>query len=121
MIDSDGFVPLFAARVREEPERLFARFNGAPISFGSLGRMADGVAAGLRRRGIERGDRVAVMLRNSPAALAMMFGLAKAGAVWVPVNVQQRGPGLRYILEHSAPRLVIAEADLVRTVEACGA
>jgi crotonobetaine/carnitine-CoA ligase len=61
------------------------------------------------------------MLRNGPAALAVMFGLAKAGLVWVPVNVQQRGEGLRYILEHSAPRLVIAEADLAAAIRDAGA
>jgi crotonobetaine/carnitine-CoA ligase len=121
MIGSDGFIGLFDAAVRHDGERVFARYNGAPLSFAALARMADAVAAGLRRRGLQPGDRVAAMLRNGPAALALMFGLARAGLVWIPVNVQQRGPGLRYVLEHSAPRLVVAEADLVGALEACGA
>jgi len=91
MIENDGFLRLFAAKRRADPEAIFARFNGAPISFGRLGAMADSFAAALRRRGIARGDRVAVMLRNGPEALATIFGLAKAGVAWVPVNVQQRG------------------------------
>jgi crotonobetaine/carnitine-CoA ligase len=121
MIGSDGFIGLFDAAVRHDGERVFARYNGAPLSFAALARMADAVAAGLRRRGLQPGDRVAAMLRNGPPALALMFGLARAGLVWVPINVQQRGEGLRYVLEHSAPRLVVAEADLLGALEACGA
>ncbi|HKX09394.1 MAG TPA: AMP-binding protein, partial [Stellaceae bacterium] len=121
MSEADGFVELFLARQRAEPERLFARFEGAPISLAALGRQADAFASAVRHRGVGRGDRVAVMLRNSPAALAVAFGLARAGAIWVPVNVQQRGEGLRYILDHCEPRLVVAEADLVSTVRESGA
>ena len=50
--------------------------------------------------------------------MAAIFGLARAGAVWVPINVQLRGPGLRYVVEHCDPALVIAEADLVPTIAA---
>ncbi|MGH7126281.1 MAG: AMP-binding protein, partial [Stellaceae bacterium] len=116
MSEVEGFVGLFQARRRAGPDRLFARFEGAPISFAALGAQADAFASALRRLGVARGDRVAVMLRNSPTALAVAFGLARAGAVWVPVNLLQRGEGLRYILDHSEPRLVVAEADLVDTI-----
>ena len=121
MSEAEGFVELFLARQQAEPQRLFARFEGAPISLAALGRQADALATALRRRGVARGDRVAVMLRNSPEALAVAFGLARAGAIWVPVNVQQRGEGLRYILDHCEPRLVVAEADLVSTLRESGA
>ena len=121
MTEAEGFVALFEARRRAEPDRFFARYEGEPISFASLARRADAFANALRRLGVARGDRVAVMLRNSPSALAVAFGLARSGAIWVPVNVQQRGEGLRYILDHSEPRLVIADANLVGTIHECGA
>jgi len=119
--DDEGFIHLFAAKAESAPARNFARFNGAPIGFEGLARAARSFARGLRDLGVARGDRVAVMLRNSPETLAVLFGLARAGAVWVPVNVQLRGEGLRYILEHAEPRLVIADADLAATVRGCGA
>ncbi|HXQ67848.1 MAG TPA: AMP-binding protein [Alphaproteobacteria bacterium] len=119
--DDEGFIHLFAAKAEGTPARNFARFNGAPISFAALGRGAQSFARGLRDLGVARGDRVAVMLRNSPETLAVLFGLARAAAVWVPVNVQLRGEGLRYILEHAEPRLVIADAELAATVRGCGA
>jgi carnitine-CoA ligase len=121
MIPAEGFLGLFDATARSAGARVFARDDGKPVTFADLDRMAQALAAALRRRGIRQGDRVATMLRNGRSALAVMFGLAKAGIVWVPVNVQQRGEGLRYILEHCDPRLVIAEADLVPAIQAAGA
>jgi carnitine-CoA ligase len=120
-MNTGGFLDLFFARSRRAPEALFARFEGEPIAFGALARSAEACAAALRRRGIARGDRVAVMMRNSPTALAAIFGLARAGAVWVPVNAQLRGPGLAYVLEHCGPALGIADPELMPTIAGCGA
>jgi crotonobetaine/carnitine-CoA ligase len=116
-----GFIDLFVTLAKREPERLFARYNGAPITLATLDRQATALAGALRRLGVRSGDRIAVMLRNSPSALATIFGLARAGVAWVPVNAQARGESLRYVLEHSAPSLVIADADVVPTIESCGA
>jgi len=113
---SDGFVPLLARRVAGAPDTVFAKFSGTPLSFAELGARSDAVAHWLRREGVRRGDRVALMARNSPDAIALLFAIGKAGAVWVPVNVQQRGEGLSYILGHSAPSLIVADSDLVATV-----
>ncbi|MCW2241383.1 AMP-binding protein [Azospirillum canadense] len=117
----EGFVRLFAQAARTDRDRVFARFNGEAMTFGALDRRSDGVAAELRRLGLAPGDRVAVMMRNSPAVLATLFGLAKAGLVWVPINAQQRGEGLRYIIEHSEPGVIIAEAEFVPVIAATGA
>ncbi|MDF2810429.1 MAG: ATP-dependent acyl-CoA ligase [Microvirga sp.] len=110
--DDEGFVDLLHARAVADPEGIYAKFNGAPITFAQLDRTSSAFAAFLRREGYRPGDHVAVMMRNSVPALSVIFGLAKAGIVWIPVNAQQRGEGLRYLLEHSRPSLVIADADL---------
>lgn len=120
MTGDDGFAELFDATARQDGARVFARYEGVPLTFVALDRKAGALATALRGRGLRPGDRVAAMLRNGPAALAVMFGLARAGLVWVPVNVQQRGEGLRYVLEHSAPSLVIAEHDLVDGIKSLG-
>ncbi|CAO3381415.1 AMP-binding protein [Azospirillum argentinense] len=117
----EGFVRLFTQAARTGRARLFARFNGEALSFATLDRQSDGVAAELRRLGLKPGDRVALMLRNSPLVLSTLFGLAKAGLVWVPINAQQRGEGLRYILEHSDPGAIIAEAEFLPVIAETGA
>lgn len=110
--DDDGFVSLLIARAAAEPERIYARFCGEPVSHAEIERRSAAFAAYLRACGIVAGDRVAVMMRNSIATIAVVFGLARAGVAWVPVNAQQRGEGLRHLLTHSQPRLVVADAEL---------
>ncbi|QEL22344.1 ATP-dependent acyl-CoA ligase [Bosea sp. F3-2] len=110
--DDAGFVSLLTTRAAAEPERVYARFCGEPVTYAEIERRSAAFAAHLRTRGIVAGDRVAVMMRNSIATIAVVFGLARAGVAWVPVNAQQRGEGLRYLLTHSRPRLIVADAEL---------
>ena len=72
-------------------------------------------------QGVAPGDRVALMLRNRRHALALMLAIARAGAVWVPVNTQAVGDNLAYTLTHAEPRVIVAEADLLPVIAACGA
>lgn len=117
-LSDDGFVGLLPARASADPARLYARFCGEPVTYGDLDRRSAALAAHLRGRAIAAGERVAVMMRNSPSTIAVIFGLARAGIAWVPINAQQRGEGLRYLLTHSRPRLVIADADLLAQITA---
>jgi crotonobetaine/carnitine-CoA ligase len=116
-LGDDGLAGLLRARAARDPDGVHTRINGVPLTFGTLDRRASGCAAALRARGIEPGDHVAVMLRNGAANLAVIFGLAKAGIVWVPINVRQRGDGLAYLLHHSQPKLLVVEADLAGVVD----
>jgi crotonobetaine/carnitine-CoA ligase len=122
MIDTDeGFIPLLARRARERPSDVFARYEGVAIGLGELNRKATALAHWMRRIGLAPGDTIVLMMRNSPLALALLFALARARAVWVPVNVQSRGENLGYIFDHSKPKLIIADATLVATIESSGA
>lgn len=122
MIDTDnGFAPLLARRAQADPSGIFARYEGAHISFGDLDRLATTLALWMRRIGLQPRDTVALMLRNSPLALALLFAIARARAIWVPINVQSRGENLGYIFNHSAPKLIIAEAALGAIIDASGA
>jgi crotonobetaine/carnitine-CoA ligase len=117
----DGFLTLFLARAVAEPEQVFARIDGSALTFGALERMSAGVAAGLARRRVGPGSRVAAMLRNGRLPLALIYALARLGAVWVPLNAQARGASLRHVIEHAEPSLLLAEADLRQVVDESGA
>jgi crotonobetaine/carnitine-CoA ligase len=122
MIDTDdGFLPLLTRRAQGNPARLFARYEGEALTFSALDRMATALAIWMRGIGLAPGDAVALMIRNSPVALALLFAIAKARAVWVPINVQSRGENLGYIFNHAGPKLVIAEAELHATISETGA
>jgi fatty-acyl-CoA synthase len=68
------------------------------------------LAGALAARGIAPGDRVAALCTNSSAMLEAHNGVPWAGAVLVPLNVRLSPEELRYILEHSGARLLIADA-----------
>lgn len=116
-----GFIDLFLTQAAASPGRIFARFEGEPVTFGDLDRMSAAFAAALAARGLGPGTRVAAMMANSPQTLGVLFGIARAGAIWIPVNARQRGEGLRYVLEHSEPRVIVADEDLLPVIEASGA
>lgn len=61
-------------------------FLGAKRSYESLQRDATFFSAGLRRLGVKKGDRVALMLPNCPQFLIAFFGALRLGAVVVPCN-----------------------------------
>jgi 1-acyl-sn-glycerol-3-phosphate acyltransferase len=96
-----------------------------PISYGELAREAAAVAAGLRARGIEPGDRVAIMLRSEPAFFPAFFGTLMAGAVPVPIyppfrpeRIEEYGRRQIGILNNAEARLLITfgEAERVANV-----
>lgn len=81
--------------------------------------------ARLRAAEVERGDRVALFLENSPAFVTAYLGAHMIGAIVVLVNTQYRQTELRHILNDSAAKVVVvgdqAHADLVQQADAPGA
>jgi crotonobetaine/carnitine-CoA ligase len=68
------------------------------------------VAAGLQSLGVDKGDRVALMLPNRIEFVTSMFACAKVGAIQVPINTYLRGEFLRHQLGESQAGLVISDA-----------
>lgn len=102
------------------PGRIFARFADSEITLGALAADSLEIARSLAASGLRPGDRVAVMMANRPLVLALIFAIARAGLVWVPVNTRQQGLSLGHILRHSAPSLLLVDEDLHAAVAGCG-
>jgi crotonobetaine/carnitine-CoA ligase len=94
------------------PDKCALRFGDAAWSYADLRRRCLRTAAALRGLGVEAGQHVCLMLGNRPEYLHAWFGLARLGAVAVPVNVHLKGEGLAYVLAHSRARLLVAEPAL---------
>jgi long-chain acyl-CoA synthetase len=71
---------------REHGSKTALLFKGARMSYGTLQRESDAFAAALAALGIKKGDRVALVLPNSPQFVVAEFGAWKAGAITVPLN-----------------------------------
>src|SRR3990172_3802287 len=80
-------------------ERVFLDFKGErEISYKDLNAHSNRFANALLDCGVQKGTKVAVMLPNCPEYLYSWFGLAKIGAVMVPVNTAQKGELFHHIL-----------------------
>ncbi len=79
------------------------------------------LAAGLAGRGIGKGDRVAILARNSHAFAAMRFALARLGAVLVPINFMLKAEEAAYILRHAGARLLATDSGLAALARAAAA
>ncbi|HLH62843.1 MAG TPA: long-chain fatty acid--CoA ligase [Ktedonobacteraceae bacterium] len=79
----------------------------------AVAREATQLAAGLRSLGIQKGDRVIVMMINSPEVIVAYQAIARAGAIIVPVLPLLKGPEVRYIAENSAAKAIITSSILL--------
>ncbi len=107
------------------PKRTFLLFDGQSFSYEDAATLAARWASRLRAAGVERGDRVALFLENSPAFVTAYLGAHLIGAIVVLVNTLYRQTELRHILSDSEAKVVIAgdqaHADLVYQADAPGA
>lgn len=105
-------------RARRDPDGGCLRFEGRAIANGELWEAAGRVAGGLAGLGVERGTHVAIMLDNGPRFYETWFGLARLGAVQVPVNTAFLGSSLAHVLADSgATALVVDAVHLPRVAE----
>ncbi|MEM8941453.1 MAG: fatty acyl-CoA synthetase [Pseudomonadota bacterium] len=84
-------------------------------SFSQFDALCDSLAAGLRTQGLEKGDRVAVLARNSHSFALLRFALARAGGVLVPINFMLNADEVAYILEHSEAQVLCVDAEFAAT------
>ncbi len=83
------------------------------MSYGELAGRAARIAGALRNKfKLQPGDRVAIVAKNSPDYLALLYGIWHAGCVAVPANAKLHGSELGYILEHSGARVCFASQGI---------
>ena len=68
-------------------------------------------ANALHGNGVARGDRVVVLMGNSPAMVHALFGTMSAGAASVPINLSVSDEAVLGMIRDAAPRAIIASAD----------
>jgi len=97
-------------------ERTLAVLEDGRLSYAELAAGAGAVTAGLLELGIQRGDRVALMMATRREFLVSWFGVLGAGAIEVPIHDAARGPGIVHILETTAARLLIVDEENVEHI-----
>src|SRR5947209_3695149 len=78
-----------------------------------IAREAAQLAAGLQALGVQKGDRVIVMMINSPEVIIAYQAIARVGAIIIPVLPLLKGPEVRYIAENSVAKAIITSSILL--------
>jgi len=74
------------------------------------------LASALARRGIGRGDTVAVMLANTPPMLDCAYGIPMAGAVLNTLNTRLDAAAIAFCLDHGEAKVLITDREYARTI-----
>jgi long-chain acyl-CoA synthetase len=99
----------FREAVRDAPDHPAIAYFDGRLTYRELDELSDGLAGHLAGRGFAPGDRLAVMLQNTPHFVIALLGAWKAGAAVVPVNPMYKGGELTHILtDAEATALVCA-------------
>jgi amino acid adenylation domain-containing protein len=99
------------------PEQIALVCTGRRFTFRELDQMSNQVAHALTTHGVTRGDRVALYLPNCPEAVVGIFGVLKAGAVFVMVNPTTKREKLEYLLHDSGASALLVDRRLLSNFE----
>lgn len=97
--------------VAQNGDRELLAFGALRQSYADFDASVNRMAGLLASLGVAKGDRVAIMLRNSPEFLWAWFACAKLGAIYVPINTDYKGDILQYQLAKAEVSHFMVEAD----------
>lgn len=92
--------------------------NDVACSYRDLDKRINKLARALNGLGVNKGDRVAVLLHNCREYIEIFFSLAKLGAIIVPINWRLTVPEMSFIVHDSGTKGMIFEDEFADTVDA---
>jgi crotonobetaine/carnitine-CoA ligase len=118
---------LVAARAETRPDLDVVTFEGGDTgreeirTYSQLWANANRLAAGLLARGMDYGDRFAILIRNHPEFIELMIAASLTGLVFVPIDPRTKGNKLAYTLNNSGCRgIICADYSLAQVGEMRG-
>ena len=102
----------FSASARRDPGQVAVVEPGrGSLTYGELDALSDGVRDHLVLQGVTKGDRVGLFMRKSPDAVAIILGVLKAGAAYVPVDASAPAARGAYILHNCGVKTLYLDAE----------
>lgn len=98
---------ILAESARRFSDRAATLFFKARLTYRRLDALVDRCAAGLQGMGVQKGDRVAIMIPNSPQYIIAYYGAMRAGAIVVPCNPLYVARELEHQLRDAGARVIL--------------
>ena len=105
---------MLANAVARRPHGLALICGEERLSYAELDALVGEAAGGLRALGVEKGDRVAMVLGNSIEFVVVLFAVARLGAVSVPLNIRHTLAENSHIIKDCAAKVVVHELRPLR-------
>jgi crotonobetaine/carnitine-CoA ligase len=107
----------FQSRLSENPNQAFVKCGLDWNTFADLDVASRRLAAGLAELGIEKGDRIALLLPTRSECIELFLGCSRSGVVLVLLNHFLKGEFLRYQLADSGAKLLVTDGTGIEAVK----
>jgi len=107
-----------AVHLRERPDAPVYLHQSGALSFRNFHDRAARLGGALKNHGIAPGDRVAMLMQDSPALVVSLLATMGIGAIAVPCNTMLEGSDLEHVLANCGARALVTAADHIEIVEA---
>lgn len=108
---------LLAESARRYPDRAATVFFKARLTYRQLDELVNRCAAGLQRMGVRKGDRVALLLPNTPQYVLAYYAILRAGGIAVPCNPLYVARELQHQIRDSGSRIIFTLSSFYHTVK----
>ncbi|MEA2402336.1 MAG: long-chain acyl-CoA synthetase [Thermoleophilaceae bacterium] len=105
---SENLARILTETAAKHGDRTAFKLDDVELTYAALDDSSARVAALLKARGLEEGDRVGLMLPNVPYFPAIYYGILRAGGIVVPMNVLLKGREVAFYLQDPGAKLVFA-------------
>jgi long-chain acyl-CoA synthetase len=116
-IPEKSVVETFDEATDKWKDRTAVIFYGRKISYRELRDHVDRFATAMQDLGVKKGDRVALLLLNSPQFIIAYFGALKAGATLTAISPVYVSPEIKHQIEDSGARIIVCQDILYENVE----
>ncbi|MWC00209.1 long-chain-fatty-acid--CoA ligase [Agromyces seonyuensis] len=109
-----------ATHAVNKPDGVAFKYLGSVTTWAQVHERVTRLAAALRRRGVQAGDRVLLLTLNSPDVVEAVFAINTLGAIAVPINMRLTPPEIAYIVDDADASVIFVDVPLVPLVGAVG-
>jgi len=99
------------------PDKPAIAFKNQELNYASLEQKITAIAGGLSALGMHRGDRVGVYLGKTLDTVSCLFGVARGGGVFIPINPIFKGEQVQHIVNDSGAKILITSPERLLAME----